>query len=141
MNPEFSGSDSWVLLATGLAARNRGARLAEVIAAGDAVNHAIFTLAELRRGFAKLIAAGYLRVEGGRFYLIESAREAVDQATKRGFARGFEPIGRFLGVQSRSWDPPTFEDPRWRFPDLSEEAYSAAVGEYTAEPQRVLDGM
>lgn len=141
MDPEFSGPDSWLLLATGLAARNRGARLVEIIAAGDAVNHAIFTPAELRRGFAKLIAAGYLRVEGGRFFLVESAREAVDRATERGFARAWGPITRFLGVPSGSWDPPNFEDPDWRYPDLSDEAYNAAVREYTSAPQRVLDGM
>ena len=59
-SPQFTWSDAWLLLSVALAAERGRATLKDVIAAGDAVNHAIFTLAELRRGFAKFIAAGHV---------------------------------------------------------------------------------
>jgi hypothetical protein len=56
----FSWSDSWLLLSIWYASDHgrRGAPLADVIAAGDFINHAIFTPGELQNGLARLTAMG-----------------------------------------------------------------------------------
>ena len=67
MPPKFTWSDAWLLFAVALAATRGQVTLKDVIACGDAINHAIFTNAELRRGFAKLIATGHVITSGDVF--------------------------------------------------------------------------
>lgn len=56
----YEWSDAWLLLAIIYASRHEPATLAKVIAAGDAINHAIFTPAELDQGLARLSRGGYV---------------------------------------------------------------------------------
>ena len=72
---EFIWSDAWLLQAIAYAEKNAPATLKDVIAAGDAINHAIFTYAELQTGLAKLLAAGYIRHEGDKFSLSSTFAE------------------------------------------------------------------
>ncbi len=45
----FIWSDAWVLLSVGLAGRVRPATLTDVVAMGDAINHAILSTAPRKR--------------------------------------------------------------------------------------------
>jgi hypothetical protein len=65
----FLWSDAWILQAVALAAQEEPARLDEVIAAADAVNHAIPTAGELHGAFVRLTQAGFIQEVGGRFSL------------------------------------------------------------------------
>ena len=64
----YHWSDAWLLLAIVYACRGGDANLSRVIAAGDALNHAIFTPAEVESGLARLVAGGYIEVEGDQYY-------------------------------------------------------------------------
>lgn len=59
----FTWSDAWLLNSVVMLGEE-GGDLSAVIGAGDAVNHAIFTLEELRSGFARLEAAGLVAKQG-----------------------------------------------------------------------------
>jgi len=59
---EWTFADGWILAATCLVQKPGGARLADVIAAADFIDHAIPTAGELSRTFSRLAACGLLRV-------------------------------------------------------------------------------
>ena len=61
----FVWSDAWLLQALVYAARESPPRLRNVIAAGDAIEHAIFTHAEFSGGVSRLVAAGYATFQAG----------------------------------------------------------------------------
>jgi hypothetical protein len=55
--PEFESSDAWILLAISFAGGDGAARLPEIIAAADYINHAIPTAGELDGALNRLPAA------------------------------------------------------------------------------------
>jgi hypothetical protein len=65
MAPEHPWSDAWLLQAVLLAGEGGPVRLEHVIARGDEIEHAIFTLNELRYGISRLQAAGLLAFRDG----------------------------------------------------------------------------
>jgi hypothetical protein len=79
----WAWSDAWVLTAAYVAARNP-VSLSDVVAAGDFINHAIFTDEELEHAFTRLTAAGLVELQGDVVVLSDEAlalcREAVERA-------------------------------------------------------------
>ena len=129
--PDFTWSDGWLLCSVGLAAERGPATLQDVIAAGDSVNHAIFTNAELRRGFAKLIAAGHVKHEGDRFDVSEEVRVLIAAQNKRIRMDTLRArVDAFLGAAPYPAGHPGYEDPDWPFPQLTDSAINAAVRGY-----------
>jgi hypothetical protein len=61
----YNSTDAWLLLAIVYASRDEPATLEQIIDAGDAINHASFTQAELEGGLARLVAGGYIAKKGG----------------------------------------------------------------------------
>ncbi|WP_418792307.1 hypothetical protein [Phosphitispora sp. TUW77] len=57
-------SDAWLLLAIIYASSNEPADLSKIIGAGDYINHAIFTLRELKGGIARLSNHEYIKDHG-----------------------------------------------------------------------------
>ena len=137
----FTSSDAWLLLSIAWASRDRGASLKDIIAAGDAINHAIFGPQELRRGFAKLIAAGYVARKRGRYFVRGAAAEFYRSTIVRSRSTydTLDELKDFLGVTPGSSDDgPGHEDPRWPFPKLSDGAVKEAWAEYHEECQATL---
>jgi hypothetical protein len=66
--PQHRHSDAWLLLAIMCVYRSEPPierlDLEAIVGAGDAINHAIFTDAELRGGFVRLARAGHITIEG-----------------------------------------------------------------------------
>ena len=63
----YRWTDAWLLAAIALASKNRPAPLWEIIAAGDALNHAIFTDEEIESGLARLTQGGWIIERDGTF--------------------------------------------------------------------------
>ena len=84
---DFTWSDVWLLQAVAMAARKKPASLSDIVARGDAIQHAIFTFEELSCGLRKLIAARLVVFEGDRFQIVPS----------------FVPIYVRLEKRARSW--------------------------------------
>lgn len=123
----FDPSDTWllqaVLYAGGL---TEGAELADVIGLGDGIRDALFTGDELRGGFARLIAAGFVRAENGRWFVVGEARGL---AKKEGLslAEHAAEIAAFLAASNYRGSDPDEADPA-----LSDEKIRAAVRSYLA---------
>jgi len=146
MRPQFTWSDAWLLLAVAYASRvegrggKGGATLKDVIAAGDAIQHAIFTPAELRRGFAKLISAGYVQADGERFSLVGRASAEYERIERSAAAieKQFEAIEAFLSSAPCTAGGANYEDPNWPYPALSDEVIEAACSAWHSEAERLI---
>ncbi len=129
MNGEapFAWSDAWllqsVLYAGGLAG---GAELQDVIALGDGIRDALFTAEELRGGFARLAAAGLVRVETGRYFVVGEARGLAKKEGLSLAAHG-EEIAAFLAASNYRGTDPEVADP-----DLTDERIEQATQAYRA---------
>jgi len=137
MSPQFTWSDAWLLFAVALAATRGKVTLKDVIACGDAIEHAIFTPAELRRGFAKLIASGHV-TRSEYFDVSPEVRDIIARTEKKRMAmstlqRHFEA---FLAAAPYPAGDPRVEDPEWPFPELTDAVVDQAVQVYQEEFRR-----
>jgi hypothetical protein len=75
--------DVWLLHAIALAYAPGGARLRDIIACGDYLNHAVFMFEEFQGGLGRLLAGGHvLRAEHG-FQLCQECVEIYKQITQQ----------------------------------------------------------
>ncbi len=80
----FMWADSWVLASVAVGGGLKGCQLKDIIAAGDLINRAIISPAELRGALGKLIHKGYVRRAGRDFFVIAGdVRYAVEQLVKQ----------------------------------------------------------
>ena len=70
-NFEWTFNDGWILMSVYLTHGDVGASLHEMIAAADAMNHAIPTTGELSRSLSRLAACGILAEVDDRFRMTE----------------------------------------------------------------------
>ena len=71
----WARSDAWVLAAiVGAAGGDGPCSLGEVVAAGDGINHAVLTGAEIEQGVRRLLGAGLISTQARRFDLTASGR-------------------------------------------------------------------
>ena len=108
----LTGSDEWLLSAIRQGSSSQGASLRDIIAVGDMLNHAIFSPAELRSGFAKLLAANYISEKDGKWFIREHGRSK-----------------NVVGA-SNNWADPRIQDPDWNYP-LTDEEIAAAIRGYS----------
>ena len=129
----FDPADAWllqaVLYAGGL---TDGAELRDVIGLGDGIRDALFTPEELRGGFARLAAAGFVRGEAGRYFVVGEARGLAKEEGLSLAAHG-EEIAAFLAASNFRGTDPEGADP-----DLTDEKIRQAVEDYLA-PFRQAD--
>jgi hypothetical protein len=140
--PRYTWSDAWLLFSIALSDDGRGADLHAIIRTGDWANHAIFTGPELRRGFAKLLQAGYLTLSDDRFSLSGEALRfwKIDRNTRRSAIARMKSFEEFLRVDSTFSQEATFEDPDWPYPGITDamilEAYQIYVSDSRAMKER-----
>ena|SRR5437899_9799105 len=128
----FLWSDAWLLQAIALASREGPASLAAVIAAADAVNHALPLVDELHGGFSRLTECGYVGEVAGRFSLGPRVAAETRMALLTGNAADGRRVGSAL-LDAEPWAPTTnVRDPRnaVRYPGLTDERVRAAEKEY-----------
>jgi len=130
--PRFTWSDAWLLHAVAAAGgAAEGASLVDILCVGDAMNHAAFTTAELRRGFAKLTAAGLVTESDERFRLAGEASEAWKRAESlESVVSQRKELERLLTPDPYPAGAPGFEDPDWPYPLLSEARIANAEAQY-----------
>ncbi len=123
----FDPSDAWllqsVLYAGGL---TEGAELRDVIGLGDGIGDALFTAEELRGGFARLTAAGYVRAAAGRYFVVGEAR-GLAKREGLSLAEHRQEIAAFLAASNYRGSDPDEPDP-----DLDDERIRQAVEDYLA---------
>ncbi len=99
---DFTSSDAWLLLAIKTAqADSSSATLAEIIGAGDAINHAIFMDEELKGGFYRLAHGGHISVQGDVCFVTEQFEndwQARGAGGKRSLDKHLQVVETMLGV-------------------------------------------
>jgi hypothetical protein len=119
--PKFTWSDAWLLFAVALAATSGKVTLKDVIACGDGIQHAIFTPAELRRGFAKLIARATSHITARTLTSLQRCAKfsrwlaAADRDAHAAEAIRDVSVGRAISSRQSS-----AEDPEWPFPQITD---------------------
>jgi hypothetical protein len=121
----FYNSDAWVLLAIIYASRSGPATLDKIIAAGDAINVAIFLPNELEGGLARLTAGGYITEHDGTFAPTDKALAYSGSSRyRRAMLKELRDVQRMLA--SRSTEPPDGV----KYPGFLEVAYDEAIEKY-----------
>lgn len=101
-NSNYYWSDAWLLLAIIYASKNGEATLEKIIAAGDAINHAIFNPDELESGFARLKSGGYIEEKNGIFSATDKVMQTYPKtiSPRRAIHKELKDMEKLLGVAS-----------------------------------------
>jgi hypothetical protein len=128
----FLWSDAWLLQAIAIASQQGPASLADVIAAADAVNHALPTSDELHGGLLRLTGGGFVEEVEHQFKLTERVPRQVEQTiVTSGWKRGRDAASTLLGAEPWSEKTNT-SDPRNRvtYPGLTDDRMRRAEQDY-----------
>ncbi|MEV8516887.1 hypothetical protein [Dactylosporangium sp. NPDC051484] len=113
MAAQWTLSDAWIFSAIAGTGPDDGCTLTQIIAAADAINHAIPTEAEFIQAVPRLIAADLVgaRPEADRYWHTPAGRELHRQRMQRrglfGWAEAIPPALRELGdPQDTAWSLP-----------------------------------
>jgi hypothetical protein len=79
----FTWANAWLFQSIASAASQREASLREIVSIGDALNHAIFTNAELDGGLARLFAADLIEVRDRGLLLSDRGRELNNRVSRK----------------------------------------------------------
>jgi len=128
----FLWSDAWLLQAIALASGRGPADLAQIIAAADAVNHAIPTADELHGGFVRLTAGGFVAESDARFAITELVSATTIAGIRMsGWQRGRRIASECLHAEEWTAEA-NVRDPRnqVRYEGLTAERLDQAEREY-----------
>jgi predicted methyltransferase len=79
----FSWSDAWVFTALYFTGRDEKIiDFGEIIATGDALNHAIFSVEEIRTAFIKLQSRGVVQIGDNKIRFTELGKSIIEKAEK-----------------------------------------------------------
>lgn len=131
----FTSTDIWLLLSIALAEDQPPVRLKDVLFVGDALHKAVFTPQELRRGLSKLTRASFVIDHEGTYSLTPQARVIVETARAKSadwLSQG-KQLERQLGATRGPEDAPDYDDPRFPYPALPDQAVREATDQYRIE--------
>lgn len=124
----YRWTDAWLLAAVALASKSKSALLWEIIAAGDALNHALFTDEEIESGLARLTRGGWV-AERDETFLVTSLFQEKKIAIKGGYS--VEKIQKLLGAEPWQKDEPMpHPSNNLRYPGITREILYKANKEY-----------
>ncbi|PKN92161.1 MAG: hypothetical protein CVU44_16140 [Chloroflexi bacterium HGW-Chloroflexi-6] len=134
---DFVWSDVWLILAIAMTDNGSGTTLTSIIAAGDFINHAIFTGPELRHGLVMLTRAGYVDEIEGQYFLVGKAKTywAARRETRRLVDTLLKDFEKFLDAAPYSPQDLAAEDQEWQYPGLTDEMVDQAYLEYIEKIQ------
>ena len=119
-------SDAWLLLAIIYANQNGAATLDRIVAAGDAINHAIFTEAEFESGLARLTRSGLIAETDGHF--VPTAKTQMQTQlghTRHSMHNELNDVAQLLVCPSAIDEQPSPNN--LRYPGFSLSTYERAV--------------
>ena len=127
-------SDSWILISVIFASQGKSpAALSDIIAAADYINHAIITRGELETGFARLVAAGYLKHSASGFSVSNAVKSFWQSSgsKQRQALKAWDALATYIGAPN--WAPGPL-------PDTDDERYVTS-GDYEAAVETYLQRM
>jgi len=134
---DFVWSDVWLMLAIAMTDNGNGTTLTSIIAAGDFINHAIFTGPELRHGLVMLTRAGYVDEIEGQYFLAGKAKAywAARRETRRLVDTLLKDFEKFLNAVPYSPQELAAKNQEWQYPGLTDEMVHQAYWEYLEKIQ------
>ena len=128
--PLFNWSDAWLLLAVAAASQSGPANIEKIIAAGDAINFAIFKPDELESGLVRLTEAGYLEESAGLFSVTAKVHPHSDTflAEHRSMDKRLADVEALIGAAAAPDDQPCLNN--LKYPGFSKKQYDDAVVSY-----------
>ncbi len=133
-------SDAWILQAIAKATISGPADLVAVIAAADALQHALPTDDELRGALRRLVDGGFIHDDAGHFRLASKVPEQVVKAMRdAGLQGGYQAAANLL--ESEKWSKErNVRDPRNQveYPGLTDEVLRRANREYDRQIRKAM---
>lgn len=127
---KYQFADSWLLLAIIYAHNQKKSDLASIIAYGDYINHAIFTLEELQGGFFRLFKSGCVLKEKDEYIpskeIIEFYKNSC--SSRKVVMKDLECVQEELRMPD--WDSkydPSQANKDGIYKDITQEVYDKAV--------------
>jgi hypothetical protein len=128
-NAPHNWSDAWLLLAIIYADKQGAATLDKIIAAGDAINVAVFSPTELESGLARLTGSGFIEENAGQFVPTKKTQLQTRLGnTRRSMHNELKDVAKLLGCPGAIDDQPSQDN--LRYPGFSISAYEDAVETY-----------
>lgn len=136
---EYIHSDAWVLLSIILSGTQNGARLENIIAAGDFINHAIFTFEEMEGALARLSIGKYICRKGYYFYPSEKTIKMWNekQKTKSYIHKDMERVAKF--IDAKPWEKqaiPQKANEGYSYKGIDRDQFERAVNLYLAKENK-----
>ena len=134
-------SDAWLLLSVILAGSSGGATLEDIVSVGDGINHAIFTFHEVDGGLSRLLAGGFVTLDGERVFPAAKAVDLYNRVRERDerALSQMRSIGKALGAPE--WSPshdPNRAAPAWSLSRFSADDFENACTRYTRQVAATL---
>ncbi len=135
----YSHSDSWVLLSIIYSGAQNGAQLAEIIATGDFINHAILTFEELEGAFARLSKGKFIRKKGIFFFPSDKTMRywRENQKARNYVHKDWERINQFIHI--KPWDNqaiPQKANEGFSYKGITREQYQQAIDRYLVKENK-----
>ena len=136
-NVSHNWSDAWLLLAIIYANQDGSATLDRIIAAGDAINVAIFTASELESGLARLKQSGFIAENDGRFAPTAKLQLRTKPGhTRRSMHNELKDVAELLKSPSAIDDQSSPDN--LRYPGFSISDYEDAIETYRRAAQNMV---
>ena len=135
----YSHSDSWILLSIIYSGVQNGAHLEEIIAAGDFINHAIFTFEELEGAFARLSKGKFIRRKGEYFFPSDKTMKfwKENQKARNYVHKDWERLNQFIHVKPRDNQViPQKANEGVSYKGITREKYQQAIDRYLVEENK-----
>jgi hypothetical protein len=130
---QYQSSDAWLLLAIIYAGQKKPAALSDIIAAADAINHALITFPEMEGGLARLETGGYIIDQNSRFSPTEKTMSYYRSKNRCHMMKAMEDLKTLL--DTTPWDPSYksgMANKGFSYPPLTPELFNQAEKEYLA---------
>ena len=142
MTIEHRWSDAWLLQSILLANKNGSSSLDAVIGYGDAIQHSIFTINELRYGISRLEWAGLITRQGSALLPTPAALTLWSRATERTTVLDqLEALAESMSASSSATHDPNAIDTEHVPAPLSQAVFDDALARYRATFERRLKSL
>lgn len=129
----YFASDAWLLLSIILSAGAGPASLEKIIAAGDYINHAIFTEGEMEGGLDRLSRGGYIEEVNGLFKPTSLTLEKYEEilGKKKQLLTQLELLRELIGAKPWGYaESDSQAEKRYQYPGFTREGFAEAVKAY-----------
>lgn len=124
----YRWTDAWLLAAIAEASKDQPAQLWQIIAAGEVLNHALFTNEEIESGLARLTQGGWVTGSNGQFSVTNQVKR--NNIKIKGSA-SVETIERLLDAEPwQKNEPMPHPSNNLKYPGITREVLLKANKEY-----------